>query len=330
MKTETIVVLALIAAMIVLMLAAGGVGIWMMNTRAPTPPVVVSGTTTAVPAPPRATDAVTEDASVQAPATPADALFVTARQRMEAGDWTGFDKALLKTVDLGDDEAVRRLYELVARHRHWEQAAAAIRNAIELDEQDHWHWYMLGVATLAQGDDDAYAQACKGMIERFGDRPDPDEQPMIAERIAKMCLLKPAALDEATVRRAHELAAHAVAIGRERRDGLTPWFEMTAALSAHHRGDHEAALTHADAALKGEPYYLIVGGHCLRAIALHKLGRTDEAKAALNDADILLQQVVAPDAEGPISGGWNDWVMTWHLREAARKVTALQDQDQSK
>ena len=69
-----------------------------------------------------------------------------------------------------------------------------------IDQSDHWTWYRLAPLWTYLGDHEAYRRHCRGMLERFAATDDP----IVAERTARVCLLMPA--DGWELERAFDLA----------------------------------------------------------------------------------------------------------------------------
>src|SRR5581483_7617517 len=117
---------------------------------------------------------------------------------------------------------------LHARAGRWEHAAAAFARALELDPRNHFPWYQAAALRLYTGDVEGYRRACRELLERFGTA----EQPEIAERVAKTCLLRP---DAAGVPdRVERLADRAVA-GTEQHPYYR-YFRLTKALADSRAG----------------------------------------------------------------------------------------------
>src|SRR5205085_1783180 len=81
-----------------------------------------------------------------------------------------------------------------ARRSEWDKASEAAARWKELDADEHLHlaWFYDSVLRLQLGDVPGYRQVCHDMLTRFGQTKDP----VIVERTARTCLLRPAALDD--------------------------------------------------------------------------------------------------------------------------------------
>src|SRR5262249_13695372 len=74
----------------------------------------------------------------------------------------------------------------------WDKAAADTGKAIDLWRTDDILWMRHAVFLLRVGDIKGYRQACKEMIERFGQT----KHPIVAHRVAWTCLLLPDAVSD--------------------------------------------------------------------------------------------------------------------------------------
>ena len=149
------------------------------------------------------------------------------------------------------------------------------------------------------------------MLDRFG----PTTDPMIAERTAKACLLLPLAGAEQEA--ACELADRAVALARDH--WVQPWAEATRGLAAYRRAQFADAVAWADRCLARGPgdWNRELPCHLVRAMALSRLGRPDEAGAALARASDLYRTKVASPGGRADGGGWHDQVICEVLRREA-------------
>jgi hypothetical protein len=127
------------------------------------------------------------------------------------------------------------------------------------------------------GDRAAYRRSCRQILDRFGTTTDP----MIAERVAKSCLLLPTGGPEAD--EALLLAERALA--RAGDSWLAPFVHLVLGLAEYRVGHPEAAIRWLDRSLAHPDARRWLGlrasDHFARAMAFARLGRLDEARAAL-------------------------------------------------
>jgi tetratricopeptide (TPR) repeat protein len=157
------------------------------------------------------------------------------------------------------------------------------------------------------------------MLDRFG----PTTDLMIAERTAKACLLLPLGGPEQVA--ACDLADRAVALARGH--WIEPWAEATRGLAAYRREDFADAVAWADRCLARGPgdWNRELPAHLVRALALGRLGRRDEARAALARASDLYRTKVASQGGLADGGGWHDRVVCEVLRREAEAYSLDRD-----
>ena len=103
--------------------------------------------------------------------------------------------------------------EALARVGCWDEAAAAIDKAAELDPANHWYPFRAAPLHLRAGDVAGYRRVCRAMLERFQGT----QALEIADRTAKTCLLAPDAVPD--FNRVQKLADRVVT-GTEKQGGL--------------------------------------------------------------------------------------------------------------
>jgi hypothetical protein len=149
------------------------------------------------------------------------------------------------------------------------------------------------------------------MLDRFG----PATDLMIAERTAKACLLLPLGGPEQDA--ACDLADRAVALARGH--WVEPWAEATRGLAAYRREQFADALAWADRCLAQGPgdWNRELPAHLVRAMALSRLGRLEEAGAARARASDLYRTNVASPGGRAEGGDWHDQLICEILRREA-------------
>jgi hypothetical protein len=157
------------------------------------------------------------------------------------------------------------------------------------------------------------------MLDRFGRTTDP----IIAERTAKACLLLPLGGPEEEA--ACELADRAVALAQGH--WVVPWAEATRGLAAYRRERFADAVAWADRCLARGPgdWNREHPAHLVRAMALSRLGRPDEACAAVVRASDLYRTKVASQGVRADGRGWHDRVVCEVLRREAEASSLDRD-----
>jgi tetratricopeptide (TPR) repeat protein len=185
----------------------------------------------------------------------------------------------------------------------WDEALAAFGRAIALGSVDHDAWNLAAILWARDGDRAGYREHRRRMLDRFGRTTDP----IVAERTAKACLLLP--LDGPEQDAACELADRAVALARDH--WVRPWAEGTRGLAAYRRARFADAVAWSDRCIARGPRERNreLPAHLVRTMALSRLGRPDEAGAALVRAAILSRTKVASQGGRVDGSDWQDRVV---------------------
>jgi serine/threonine-protein kinase len=153
-------------------------------------------------------------------------------------------------------------------HAAWKEELTAHPN-----ESGDW----LGYAELCLylGDEDEFRRVRRDLLAQFGETNDPD----VAERTGRACLLLPPSADE--LRQAVALTERAVAVGRAGHEFLYSYYRFAEGLARYRQGRFDDAIT----LMTGDAAQSL--GACPRlilAMSLHQKGRNDEARGALEEA----------------------------------------------
>jgi tetratricopeptide (TPR) repeat protein len=211
-------------------------------------------------------------------------LFRSGALLAQAGFPDRAEALFARAVALAPHDPV--IYRMVAadhaRRAWWDLAAKTIADLVVQNPDDHWNWYLAAVVTARAADPARYRRMCRQMLDRFHETNDPE----IAERTAKSCLLSPSFGPEQE--EACRLAERAVATAT----GLARAWALSARGLAEYRGgafaDALASVEQAYAAASGSgPWHFEAPAGCVRAMALLRLGRRDEARAALGEVSSL-------------------------------------------
>jgi tetratricopeptide (TPR) repeat protein/tRNA A-37 threonylcarbamoyl transferase component Bud32 len=203
------------------------------------------------------------------------------------------------------------LVDVLARSGRWDGAASALARALELSPGNHFPWYRAAVLRLHLGDVEGYRRATRELLERFSAAPTPE----VAERIAMALLLNPEST--ADIESAGRFAARAMS-GTEKHP-FRWYFEQVDGLVAVRAGRYSEAVARFEA-LKPK-----AGRGCndarafaTLALAQHRLGHSEGARAALASAQATVAQLMPVPAQGrPFDHSWHDWLICQLLcREA--------------
>jgi serine/threonine protein kinase/Flp pilus assembly protein TadD len=224
-----------------------------------------------------------------------------------------YDKALatLKKVRASPRQPAssRALLHLAAQGRvealfvlgRFEEAQQTYQEALGLDASDPWNWYSDAPLRLYLGDVEGYRRDCREMLARFG----PTDDPKIADCIARTCLLAPDAVGNLAP--LLQLAERAVS-GTQHHRGYSN-FLLSKGMADYRAGDFAHAIDRLNQTLSlqgklwdlSDPYREATA-HVFLAMAHQRLGHTDQARQALDEA-----RRGAPDRTrslGPTLNGW--------------------------
>jgi tetratricopeptide (TPR) repeat protein/tRNA A-37 threonylcarbamoyl transferase component Bud32 len=201
----------------------------------------------------------------------------------------------------------------------WDEALAACDRAIALGSVDHRTWTYAAILWARTGDRAGYRAHCRRMLDRFGRTTDP----VIAERTAKACLIVPLGGPEQEA--ACDLADRGVA--RAQGHWVQAWAEATRGLAAYRRAQFADAVAWTDRCLARGPgdWNRELPSHLVRAMALSRLGRLDEAGAALVGASDLYRTKVASPGGRAEGDGWLDREICEVLRREAGAASLDRD-----
>ena len=175
-------------------------------------------------------------------------------------------------------EVYRRAAAFHARLARWDLAADTMATLLEQQPDDHWNWCISAALRARAGDAGLYRRFCRRMLDRFQDTDNLD----IAERTAKYCLLLP--LPGPEQEDAARLAERTVAGAT---GPLRCWAGAAEGLADYRRGrfaDAIAAIEVDHSVDDGREWNFQVMAGSVRALALMRLGRREEARAALEKA----------------------------------------------
>jgi tetratricopeptide (TPR) repeat protein len=191
---------------------------------------------------------------------------------------------------------------LNGRRGHWGQAAEDFGAVVEIVPDDHLNWYRGAVLRAWLGDRDGYSRFCREMLGRFSR----EEDAAINERVAKACLLLP--LPARELERAYRLIDEAGI--KAENHWARAWIEATQSLAHYRRGREKEALSLADHSLTfgTSDWNRTLVAHVVRAMALRRLGRDEEARQALQSAGQTLRQVKGLGG-GDYTDNWHDYLI---------------------
>jgi eukaryotic-like serine/threonine-protein kinase len=177
--------------------------------------------------------------------------------------------AALASKDWRAQNGVRALLVRLGRG---EEARDAWQRSLEADPPEHDAWYGYGELCLFLGQEDEYHRARQALLAKFGATTDP----VVAERTALACLLRPAREDE--LRQAVALAERAAAVEPSKYPWVYPLFLFARGLAEYRQGRLDRAIS----LLRGEASRVLgPAPRLVLAMALHRSGQVAEARQTL-------------------------------------------------
>jgi WD40 repeat protein/serine/threonine protein kinase len=201
------------------------------------------------------------------------------------GQWERAEADFARAFELAPDssELCFECCEVYGEHGRWDRAAALCARAIALGLLDDRQCAECACLRWQAGDREGYRRLCREMLDRFGQSSDTHT----ALCVARACLLTPDLADES---KRVMLLADRTLTGTERMGG-NGFIRQIKGLAECRAGHYAQAV---EWLCKSQP---ICTGHCGRsvstyflAMAYHRLGRADEARAALAEAHKSMEQ----------------------------------------
>jgi tRNA A-37 threonylcarbamoyl transferase component Bud32 len=185
-------------------------------------------------------------------------------------------------------------------------AAPFFAEAADLQAEDHYLWYVRATVHLRIGEPSKYRSDCAEIMRRFG----PIEHPIIAERTAKLLLLRPSHGKDL------ETAVHLVdqASKSDKESPYFNWVELVQGIAAFRTGDFDAAVTTLSILenLESQPFAAMSG--LFLAMAQHQTGDASAAEETFRRATKSI------DNPHRSTSGWLDWLMCEIVRAEAEKL----------
>jgi serine/threonine protein kinase/regulator of sirC expression with transglutaminase-like and TPR domain len=230
-----------------------------------------------------------------------------------------FEKAradFSRVIELDPDvpEARRARAATYLNLGQWDQAAADIARWLETRPGDHWPWRLSAAMHLYRGDVAGYRRACWEMLIRFGNT----DQADIADCVVRACALAPNAVSELqSVVRLSELA-----VDKHGSDRCKLMARGLVAYRACRAADALTWLSRIPPKTDGIDPDWDATGFAIIALAENRLGRHEQAHAALASAQAIVAKKFPVPAKGRYFGeGWADWLHAYLLcREAEQEL----------
>jgi WD40 repeat protein/serine/threonine protein kinase/regulator of sirC expression with transglutaminase-like and TPR domain len=234
--------------------------------------------------------------------------------RLKAGKWdeavAGFGAPLCKQPQTAAEWQSRA--EHFVRLALWPEAAADYARADDLQEPaDAFGCYVHALTRLYAGDVDGSRKVSRRMAERFAESADPEHAHLIAATgvLDSQPLVEPARLVA--------LAARAAA------DQRLPWRAARLGAAHYRAGGYERAVAALQESLAINPNWDRTWVHSCLAMAQHRLGNAEQARAALDEArrasDERVEAMLAGEI-GFVPAAWWDILHAELLYREARTL----------
>jgi serine/threonine protein kinase len=198
------------------------------------------------------------------------------------------------------------LAEVYGRQGNWAGAIRNFNRSVTADPTNHYAYHYLAPVLIQTGDVAAYRVNCERALSEFGETADP----VVAERIAKDCLMIPP--PAASLSKLAKMADTAVAAGPN--DRAWPYYAFVKGLAEYRQGHFAGALEWLQKVPPDEGVPTRTAqAYATTAMAEYRLGQTNAARAALAQGiKIAETELVKP---GRID--WNDGLIAQFLLHEA-------------
>jgi serine/threonine protein kinase/Flp pilus assembly protein TadD len=199
------------------------------------------------------------------------------------------------------------------RRGEWRAAVTNFSKVVEYVPSDHQAYHSLAPLLIETGDLQEYYRLRQRILKQFSATTDP----MIAERMAKDCLLLPPAAEE--WERVDKMAETALATGPEHR--LAGYFQFVKGFAEFRHGRHGNAENWLQKVInlpghqnrKAQTYMLL-------AMAQQQLARAEQARATLREGLEFADAKLPKLGKDRLGDDWNDWVIAQILMREARAM----------
>ncbi|QEH34977.1 Serine/threonine-protein kinase pkn5 [Aquisphaera giovannonii] len=218
-----------------------------------------------------------------------------------------------RAVAASPEEAASRFGEgnRLARRGEWKAALAEFRAGLALEPGDTIPWMSAATLYLEGGDVDGYRRHARAMLDRFGGT----EDPMIAERTAKIGLLTAPPPDQA----ARLIALAELSVARGDDQPLRRYYRLARGMAGYRDGRLDRAVEDLAEARSSGIDVISTAAQCFLAMVEARRGRLDQAREQLAEAREAIGRA-APAVTADQGPAWHDWLIS---RIALREAEAL-------
>ena len=194
--------------------------------------------------------------------------------------------------------------QALAEGGRFREAAAEFAKLVERDPADFRSWYMLAMSSSYLGERQEYQRACREIFDRFSASTDP----AVAARVLLACSLCPQL--PVDVERLRQLVERAAVMEPPRSDMTLSTLARGLALYRMDRGDGAVQSSRKALALMPQMPECRAAAQLLIALAQHRLGHENEARAAFDAArEIIQTQTRQAGVEDLAPVGVDNWLL---------------------
>ena len=187
-----------------------------------------------------------------------------------------FDKAEEMVKDLpliipGSCSIFNVIGDQHARRGQWEQAITNFNRSVQVNPTNHIAYHSLAPLLVVTGDRQGYRRLCERILREFGTNSDP----VIAERMAKDCMILPP--EQGSLPTLSKMAETALSAGPASTDW--PYFQFVKGFVEYRQGHFAAAAEPLQSVIEqgGEPART-VQAYCVLAMAQHCQHQTEQSR----------------------------------------------------
>jgi tetratricopeptide (TPR) repeat protein len=198
---------------------------------------------------------------------------------------------------------------------HLNQAAQGFEQILQRRPDFVYLRFQTAIVCLRMGDQDTYRRHCRVLLQNARGTSDP----RIADQAAKACLLSRENVQD--LQPAAALADRAARLGTG--DSVYHYFQLVKGMAAYRMGKDAEALDLLRKCQKARSADCSSTALVFEAMSLYRLGKPDEALAALGGADAQYRQLEIREASsphGPLGLNWVDMLIFQIARQEAVKI----------
>jgi tetratricopeptide (TPR) repeat protein/outer membrane protein assembly factor BamB len=228
-----------------------------------------------------------------------------------------FDPNLANTSSSSVRDALQMSGEALIRQSRWKEASADFSRLVQLEPQNSYRYLQAATLLLASGDRTGYQRMAKRMLDRFRNTNVPYE----ADHTAKACLITgDFQSEQAALARLAEVAETR---GRNA-NSYRLYYQLCRGLSEYRQGRYSSALEWFARSRKTNTEEVnpiicpVAMNNLFEAMALHNLGRSEEARQSMVTAKSVIDNFGGPTTH--FRSDWHEWLLCDVVRKEAERL----------